>query len=103
MILIRWVTIESLMLNLQRTNKMSHEIGTLKWMENHHGLVSPQESRAMMMKIIYLQLTLIPEEWLYRLGLKKPKDLGIDFATLAPPDSSSATPGCARRCVTRDL
>ena len=69
---------------------MPHAIGTLEWMSESKGLLSPRESRALFMKVIYMQLTLIPDEWLHRLRLKKPRELSVDFESLTPPDTQGA-------------
>ena len=69
---------------------MSNAIGTLAWMKDTQGFMSPQESRAMMMKVIHAQLTLIPDEWLHQLGFKKPQELRVNFEELLPPDTEGA-------------
>lgn len=68
---------------------MSIPVGTLEWMKKSQGYLSPKESREMMMKILHMQLTLIPDEWLHKLNLKRPQDLSVDFESLEPPDTAN--------------
>lgn len=69
---------------------MPHEVGTLAWMKDSGGVLQPAESRRLLTQALFLQLRLIPEQWLHRLGLRKPADLNVDVDTLQPPDSAAA-------------
>lgn len=68
---------------------MSHVIGTLAWIDETKGFVSRAESRAMLLKVIRAQLSVIPDEWLHKVGLKRPRDLNVEFAAIAPPDTEA--------------
>lgn len=69
---------------------MNERIGTLAWARETGGQLNSAESRSLLAVVLKAQLTIIPDEWLHKLGLRRPRDLAIDFETLAPPD----TAGC---------
>jgi hypothetical protein len=43
----------------------------------------------MMMKILHMKIILIPVQWLYKLNLKRPQELSVDFKSLQPPGAAN--------------
>ncbi len=70
---------------------MSDPIGTLAWARGGGGKLNKSESRAMIRELLMAQLTLIPDEWLHRLGIRRARSAGLDVNELMPPDSGTAT------------
>lgn len=69
---------------------MGHAIGTLEWIESTQGKLSAGEWWKMLLKVGAAQAALIPDEYLHKFGLKRPRDMNIDMDAIAPPDSDAA-------------
>lgn len=70
---------------------MSHPIGTLAWARETGGELSKTESRKFFRDLLRAQLSLIPDEWLHKLGVRRPQTSGISVDDLTPPDSAAVT------------
>lgn len=79
---------------------MSNSIGTLAWTRSTGGELSAAESRSLMGELLRAQLTLIPDEWLHKRGIRRARTSGLSTEDLLPPDSATAT-GAAKAC--RDI
>ncbi|MBI2421533.1 MAG: HD domain-containing protein [Candidatus Hydrogenedentes bacterium] len=69
---------------------MTSPIGSLAWTRAGGGVLTAAESRTLFKEVLLAQLTLIPEEWLHKLSLRRAAAVPPDLDALTPPDSALA-------------